>query len=205
MREAVWSIVYVFMYFTIPLHGARAAMAAGVSIFPPLTISRTSQTGAPCSPSPHICQKRATKGKTKENEKPKQNRLFDPPRPPTPLTPLRQTRTSRPPSRPSPPFPGRSGSRPREGLGSLLTLWALRSPIRAVPVMPTPLWSIVCVLHLFGAICGWPDIRGWSDIRGWPDDGGPSADGLAATHNPFTDHARYTVILPAPQIDLCMK
>ena len=30
----------------------------------------------------------------------------------------------------------------------------------------------------------------------------PSADGLAAIHSPFTDHARYTVILPTPQIDV---
>ena len=36
-------------------------------------------------------------------------------------------------------------------------------------------------------------------------DGLESVDGLAAMHSPFSDHARFTVILPAPQIDLFMK
>ena len=36
-------------------------------------------------------------------------------------------------------------------------------------------------------------------------DGLESVDCLAAMHSPFTDHAKFTVILLAPQIDLCMK
>ena len=79
-------ILRVFIYFIASLHAARRAMAAAVSIFPPLTMHIPSPTtyksywGSLLSFSPYP-PKRAARGKTEKNEKSKQNRLFGHPRP----------------------------------------------------------------------------------------------------------------------------